>query len=254
MNEMNTEHFGWLSGNEALDPVKKTILFLHGAGQNSRFWTQQLNALSHRFNTVALDLPGHNRSEGPSLKNIPEMAEAVRQFIAEAKLPNPVPCGLSMGGAIVLQMLLDEPERFKEAILINTGAKLKVLPEILDAVKHNYEAYRTALFHFGVPSANRTDEVKLAIHRASEPTGDAAYTDLLACDAFDVMDRLHTISARTLVVGSEKDLSTPLKYAKVLRDKINYGSFSIIEGCGHFSPLESPDEVSQVMEDFLSGV
>ncbi|MCG8470852.1 MAG: alpha/beta hydrolase [Desulfobacterales bacterium] len=251
MIEKQTTSFGWLAGQHHLDPNKKTILFIHGAGFNSHLWVHQIKRLAPHFNTVAIDLPGHHRSTGQPLTTIEAYGKSVMDFIEEAQLPQVVPCGLSMGGAIVLQMLLDSPHLFGEAILVNTGARLRVLPDILDAVQNHYEAYRTSLFHFAVPENLRTDALKEALLKATEPTGEATLQDLKACDIFDVMNKVQSISARTLVMGAEKDISTPLKYARLLSDNIKQSFLSEIKGCGHFSPLEAPERVSQVMEDFL---
>ncbi|VFQ45875.1 alpha/beta fold hydrolase [Desulfoluna butyratoxydans] len=244
--------FGFLAGQPHPDPKRKTLLFIHGAAQNSRFWEAQVSGLAPEFNTVALDLPGHCRSQGPLCTSVEEMASAVLEFMDGSGLPSVVPCGLSMGGGIVLQLLLDHPSRFPEAILANTGARLRVLPDILEAARSNYDAYQKALFHFVVPEPRRTPELKDALDMATETGNAAAVTDLTACDAFDVMDRLPEIRSRVLVLAAEKDISTPLKYGRLLSDKIPDASMKVIQGCGHFSPMESPEEFNNHIATFLA--
>ena len=251
MFEKQTHGFGYLAGQPSHDPLKKSLLFIHGAGQNSRFWCPQVEGLSHHFNTFALDLPGHHQSQGPPMPNIPRMADTVLDFMEAANLPQVIPCGLSMGGAVVLQLLLDQPERFPEAILTNTGARLKVLPDIMDAVANHYDDYLKALFHFAVPAKRRTPELKIALLRAMETNNTVTLTDLAACDAFDVMPRLSEIQGRVLVLAAEKDLSTPLKYGQLLSDKIKNASLALLEGCGHFSSMESPEEFNKTICSFF---
>ena len=251
MIEKQTHGFGYLAGQSAHAPHKKSLLFIHGAGQNSHFWSPQIEGLAHHFNTFALDLPGHHRSQGPPMTSVPQMAAAVMGFITTTKLPQVIPCGLSMGGAVVLQLLLDQPERFPEAILANTGARLKVLPDIMDAVANNYDDYLKALFHFAVPAKKRTPELKIAMAHAMEPDNTVTLTDLAACNAFDVMPRLSEIQSRVLVLAAEKDISTPLKYGQLLSDKLKNASLALLEGCGHFSSMESPEEFNKTIHSFF---
>lgn len=243
--------FGYLAGQEQPDPTKKNLLFIHGAGQNSHFWSRQVSGLAPHFNTFALDLPGHHRSEGPLSPTIADMARATLNFTDAAGLSSVVPCGLSMGGAVVLQLLLDNPVRFPEAVLANTGARLRVLPDIFEAVINDYDTYLHALFHFAVPPARRTPEVKEILSSATEKKNTPALNDLKACDIFDVMPRISEIQSRVLVMGAEKDMSTPLKYLHLLNDKIENSSLAVLEGCGHFSPIESPEEFNKTMTTFL---
>lgn len=251
MFTLSINGFGYLAGQEQPDPTQKNLLFIHGAGQNSHSWSPQVSGLAQHFNTFALDLPGHNQSKGPLRTTISDMARATLDFINAAGLSSVVPCGISMGGGVVLQLLLDNPTRFHEAILTNTGARLRVLPEIFDAVENNYEAYLQALFHFAVPAARRTPEVKKLLSAATEKESIPAVNDLKACDMFDVMPRLSEIRSRVLVMTAEKDMSTPLKYGRLLNDKIRNASIAVLEGCGHFSPIESPEEFNKTMTTFL---
>ncbi|WP_300668725.1 alpha/beta fold hydrolase [Desulfoluna sp.] len=243
--------FGFLAGQAQPDPKQKNLLFIHGAGQNSHFWSHQVKGLAPHVNTFALDLPGHHRSDGPLHTTVPDMAQAVLNFMDAAGLPSVIPCGLSMGGAIVLQLLLDHPTRFPEAILANTGARLRVLPDILEAVQTNYPAYLKAMFHFAIPPAKRTPRVEDILSAATEKNNDPALADLKACDIFDVMPRLSEIQSRVLVITAEKDISTPLKYGRLLSDKIVNASLIMIQGCGHFSPIESPEEFNEKIVAFF---
>ncbi len=247
----HTREFAYLAGQPLADPAKKNLLLIHGAGQNSRFWEHQVEGLAPHINTYALDLPGHGRSQGPTRQSIADMAHAVLEFMDAMGLTSVIPCGISMGGAIVLQLLIENPNTFPEGILTNTGARLKVLPDILDTVKNNYATYMTALFHMAIPADKRTKETKKALLNTLETDYRITYSDLMACNAFDVMTRLSTIESRVLVMAAEKDLSTPLKYGRLLSDRIENASFALINGCGHFSPIEDPEAFNKAVMSFL---
>ena len=76
-------------------------------GLEKALWHYQIDALAPQLNTLALDLPGHGESDAPALARVEDYAAGVMRWIDTLKLPQPIPCGLSLGGAIVLQMLLD---------------------------------------------------------------------------------------------------------------------------------------------------
>ena len=57
------------TGGKAFDAVQPTIAFLHGGGMDHTVWALQTRWFAHHGrNVLALDLPGHGRSEGPALQ------------------------------------------------------------------------------------------------------------------------------------------------------------------------------------------
>ena len=86
-------------------------------------------------NTIALDLPGHGKSRGDAKASIEEIAGEVESFIRSLNITQPVVCGLSIGGAIALQLLINNGDAYQGGILINTGARLKVMPAIFETLK-----------------------------------------------------------------------------------------------------------------------
>jgi pimeloyl-ACP methyl ester carboxylesterase len=127
MQEKEINGFGFVAGSWPLDTEKSTIVFIHGSGGSANYWKAQVQGLSERVNTVAVDLPGHGRSGKNGKNTIADYAQTMVEFIDAADIPRPIPCGLSIGGAIVQQLLLDFSKQFEAGILIGTGAKLKVL-------------------------------------------------------------------------------------------------------------------------------
>lgn len=112
MQTRDADGIGFRCGTWPLDPSRPTLIFLHGSGGSGVLWHGQLDALTGRANTVALDLPGRGLSPGPGMRTIPDYAQAVVDFVAAIGAPRPIPCGLSLGGGIALQLLLDHADRF----------------------------------------------------------------------------------------------------------------------------------------------
>ncbi len=242
------------TGNWPLKPERPTVLFIHGSGETSFLWANQVQGLADRFNTVAIDLPGHGGSDGPGLAAVVDYARTVVEFVERGDLPHPVPCGLSIGGAIALQMLLDYPERLAAGILISTGARLKVLPQIIETIEKDYAQFIAMSRTFAASDKTPTDllEPLMQDTAACSPTVTAG--DFRACDGFDVMARLAEIRKPVLIISAEDDKLTPPKYSDFLEQNILGAVRCRIEDAGHVVPVEKPEAVSAAIEAFLAGM
>ncbi len=243
---------GYTSGHWPLDPEKPTVVFIHGAASNNAFWRPQVKYFSEIVNAVAIDLPGHGTSEGPGKENISDYAEAVLNFIDLIQAPRPIPCGLSMGGAITQQLLVSHKDRFPAGILINTGARLKVIPLIFETIEKNYRDFVEMLFAVAISGKSSSEKFRPEIEVSSICQPAVASGDFRACDGFNVMDKLGLIEVPVLVLTATDDNLTPLKYGTFLANSIKNAELVTIQDAGHFSPIEKPLEVNQAINDFLS--
>ena len=242
---------GFVSGRWPLDPDKPTLAFLHGAALTKGLWESQVAALSEVANTIAVDLPGHGTSQGLGKENIADYAQAVVDFIDILEAPRPIPCGLSMGGGITQQLLIDNRDRFPAGILINTGARLKVMPSIFEAIEEDYADFVKMLCGFAISNKSDTERLRPKIEAFSRCQPDIALADFRACDSFDVMEELGSIEVPVLVLTASDDIITPLKYATFLEKNIRNARLVYIQDAGHLSPIEKPHEVNKAIRDFL---
>jgi pimeloyl-ACP methyl ester carboxylesterase len=251
MEERTIDGIGYTTGGWPLDSAKSTIIFIHGAGGSSAFWQAQVHGLAKRANTVAVDLPGHGRSERIGKNKIEDYARVIAELMRKINLPKPIPCGLSMGGAITQQLLLDYQDQVKAGILISTGAKLKVAPAIFESIEKDYSGFVDMIGKFA--ASQRTDPkllqpFKEETARCKPETTDG---DFRACNDFDVMERLSSIDVPVLVVTAEDDMLTPPKYGEALEKGIKHAIRVHIPEAGHIVPVEKPDEVNKAIMEFL---
>lgn len=240
----------FIAGGFPPDPGKPSIVFIHGAGGSGLFWRNQVEALAARANTMAVDLPGHGQSPGPGMEKIEEYAEAVAGFIEKAA-PGAVPVGLSMGGAITLQLLLDHPGRFPAAVLVSTGARLKVMPQIFETIEKDFPAFVALMGKFAASPKTPPERLAPVLEDIARREPEVVLGNFRACDRFDVSGRLGEIDAPVLVVSAEDDLLTPPKYSDFLEQAMQTVRRVHIVDSGHLIPVEKPEEFNRAVVMFL---
>ncbi len=252
MEKHRIDDMAFVAGRWPLDPALQTIVFIHGAGGTSVLWHAQVKALAYRLNTIALDLPGHGDSGGKSMDRVEDYAASVSRFIRSTGALRPVVCGVSMGGAIALQLLIDEQEAFSAGIAANTGAKLKTMPFVFEMIEKDYIGFVNGMYTFAASAKIDPEKIKPLVDGMKKMPPEIAKGDFIACNGFDVMDRLDRIRIPVLVITAAEDQLTPVKYGRFLADKINGAEIVNIEDAGHLSPMEKPEAVTQAIDDFLA--
>ena len=227
----------------AYGAVGGPCLLLHGAGEDASIFS----AVSADVEGVwAIDLPGHGRSGGSGFRDVAEYRDLVLDVIRRHAPGGIYLGGHSMGGAIALSAALAEPGLLRGLVLIATGGRLRVHPDLLAALREGEmpQAFVDMMFAPGAPP-----DLRLAL-----PAGDprVQYGDFLACDAFDVLGRLGEIRMRSLVLVGDRDRMTPEKYGQALAEAIG-GVLEVIPGAGHMLPLEAPRALGRSIGAFLAG-
>jgi len=230
------------------------VCLVHGTGGSSAVWAPQLDGLADLAHIVAVDLPGHGRSDGSIPKRIEDAAALVADVLDALRIGRIVVGGHSMGGAIAQQFALTYPDRVDGLILVGTGARLRVLPRLLDLLARDNAKGVELLMSLAI-GAKVPADLRTALHRstADNPPG-VVLGDLQACDAFDVMARISTVAAPTLAICGEEDQLTPPKYSRFLGEHIRGASVVVVAGAGHYVQVEKPDETTAAMREFLVGL
>jgi len=252
METIKHNSINFIAGAWPLDPARPTILFIHGSGESSLLWEAQVEALAGRINTIALDLPGHGASDGPGRDSVSDYARDVMAFVEDAGTPDPVPCGLSIGGAIAQQLLLDYPQKIKAGILVSTGARLKVMPQIIEAIETDYEQFIAMSRMFAASEKTPPALLDSLMQDTAQCAPRVTAGDFRACDRFDVMARLGEIAVPVLVISAEDDKLTPPKYSDFLVAHIKGAARCNIPDAGHVVPVEKPEAVSEAIRAFMA--
>lgn len=229
------------------------VVFVHGAGGTHQHWLQQVRDLA-RWSSYALDLPGHGRSEGPGRDSIAAYANWLLAFLDANALERAVLVGHSMGGAISLYLALYHPSRVAGLALVATGARLRVAPQIREGVRQDPEATVRLICDWAFGPDAPSDMVRLGRRQMGTTPTEVLYGDFVACDGFDVMDRLAEIRIPTAVICGTRDRMAPLKYSEYLRDQIAGSSLHLVEGAGHMVMVENPTSTARALTQLLEEI
>ncbi|MDT7602934.1 MAG: hypothetical protein QOF61_931 [Acidobacteriota bacterium] len=242
------------------------VVLLHGFPFNRTLWREQVEALTATHRVIAPDLRGHGETsvtEEPA--TMEEMARDVAALLDELGVKRPVLGGLSMGGYVALAFYRLFPRRVRALILADTRPQAdteeaKVAREdnaqralkdgmtvIADAMLPKLLAHTT---HMKEPE--RVERVREMILTTS-PAGAAQALRGMA-QRRDQTDMLKNILQPTLIVVGSEDQITPPQDAELMRREIGGSRLEVIEGAGHVSNVERPEEFNAALLKFLSDI
>ncbi|MFZ5820964.1 MAG: alpha/beta fold hydrolase [Chloroflexota bacterium] len=235
--------------------ARPPVLLLHGAGGAHLNWPPQVRRLDGQ-RLFALDLPGHGKSEGVGRQDILQYGQVVVEFMKAVRLAAAVIVGHSMGSAIALTLALQSPKRVLGLGLVGAGAKLRVAPNLLELAA-NPDTFLPAvqmLSEYSYSQAANPRLKELGAQRMAETRQSVLYGDLLACDAFDVMQQVKKIKVPSLILCGSEDRMTPPNRSEYLRDQIEGSELHIINDAGHMLMLEAPDQTARLLGKFLDTI
>lgn len=233
-----------------------TLAFVHGSGGTHEIWKSQLARLAGDYRIVAVDLSGHGASEDvPEVDGSAARERYVEDVLAVARAEDAdVLLGNSLGGAVVIQALLDDDPGVGAAVLVGSGAKLAVLQDLRDWLAEDFDRAidflhgEDFLFHDPDP---RLVELSRACMR--EVGRRVTERDFLASHTFDARDRLGEIDVPMLALTGEYDGLTPPSYHEYLAEHIPGATWTTIPDAAHLSMLEAPDAFDDEVRAFLDG-
>lgn len=233
------------------------VLWLHGAGMDRTIWALAARdpRLQHCI-SLAVDLPGHGRSQGNARQTIGEYAQFVGKLLDGLGLPEVTLVGHSMGALIALEVLRRMQERVTALVLAGAAGRMPVNPALIQAAESDLPAAARLIARYGIAPAGRraaaeTPGIRLggsgvALLETSRPGVLAA--DLRACDQMEFA--LAPSPVPTLVVTGGQDRMTPPSRGAELG--LALGAEQVrIDAAGHMMMLEQPAAFADAVLPFL---
>jgi pimeloyl-ACP methyl ester carboxylesterase len=250
------------TGGRAFDAGKPVVAFLHGAGCDHTVWQLPARWFAwHGHSVLAVDLPGHGRSEGPPLASIADMARWVGALLDAAGVKHAAVVGHSMGAAIALEAAAAMPERVTRVGLVGTAAAVPVHRDLLSAAKEEPQraygmmtawAHGTGAKMGGNPAPGMwMTGGTLALFARNQPG--VLHADLEACAAWTSgPEAARKVRCPALVIIAANDIMTPPKAGRELAGLIAGARAIAIEDCGHMLLAEAPDALLDALIDFFA--
>lgn len=251
-------HRLWVEERGAGPPV----LFVHGLFLDGRVFEAQVEALSERYRTLAVDVRDHGRSDGPPQRwTLGRAAHEILTVVDELDHGPVHWVGLSMGGMIGFRAALAEPERIRSLALLDTSAGPEPRAWLHKAMARTAGAFGRPAMQVLMPyvvrqmfSPDGRDSPEADRWTERILTMDPAAVERASMAVFDrgsVVDRLPEIEIPSLVLVGEEDRATPRPHAETIADGLPDARLVEIPEAGHLSPIERPDAVTDALETFL---
>jgi pimeloyl-ACP methyl ester carboxylesterase len=248
---VNNRQISYWEGKDAQQAGTETILFVHGAGGGQLTWSFQKGFFERHAYPIIIELPGHGGSGGEGEQEIGRYAEHVHSFMRTLGLRKSFLVGHSMGGAIVQTLALRHPEMAKGIVLVGTGARLRVLPSILEGIKNNFKETVPMIVRSVFSRTAPQEFIEKGIQQLMGVGPEVLYGDFLACDHFDTMEELEKIDLPTLVICGEEDELTPVKYSQYLHGRIKGSRLEVLPRAGHMVMMESAETFNERVKAFV---
>ena len=238
------------------------VVLSHSLASSLEMWRPQMDELNRHFRVLSYDTRGHGGTDAPALPyTLAQLGEDAMALLDALDMDVVHWVGLSMGGMIGQQIVLNHPGRFRSLSLCDTAA---VLPKEADPVwQERIDLAR---------SEGMTALVKSTLERwftpayiaRNPPMVDVIRRHLLATPVdgyagcseairgLDYLDRLSEIKAPTLIMVGEDDPGTPVDASRAMHDRIPQSKLVVLPSAAHLSNIEQTKGFNRALMAFLT--
>jgi pimeloyl-ACP methyl ester carboxylesterase len=245
----------------------KSVVLIHGFGEDSSIWDEQVQFLKSHCQLITLDLPGSGKTGimKSETASIDDYAEVVHALCIELNLQDLILLGHSMGGYITLAFAEKYAEKIKGFGLIHSTAfadteeKKQTRKKGIEFIQKNgaYSFLRTSTPNlFSATSKQRSPEIiDSLIEKGNE------FTQQSLVQYYEAMiqrpDRTAVLSGSEkpvlFILGTE-DPAAPITDMLKQVHLPQTAYIHILENVGHMSMLEAPELLNQYVLQFINEV
>lgn len=229
-------------------------------GTAAALWDEAIELLAPHFDILSFDLPGHGLSPKASEPfTLGELASAVIGLVDERGVRSFHFAGVSLGGAVGVELALRHPDRVSSLATICSLPKFGNPSAWLQRAALVRAESTAALV---VPSAGRwfapgfierNPRVVSALLHVLSDAEDESYA--LCCDVlaeYDATPELSGIRTPFLALSGEHDsVATPDAVARFAAG-VPGGRAVTVAGAGHLAPAERPQRIAELLTEFMT--
>ena len=211
----------------------EAFILLHGNGESSEYFQNQINEFAGSWHVYAIDTRGHGKTpRGDRPFTIRQFADDLLCFMNEHQIEKAHLLGFSDGGNIALVFAMQHPERVDRLIL--NGANL-----FPGGVKRSVQ----------IPIEIGYRIAKLFSGRSDSARSNAQMLGLMVNDPNVRPEELRKIRAKTLVIAGTKDMIRE-SHTRLIAEHIPDSQLVLISG-DHFIANKKPEEFNRAVLDFM---
>ncbi len=240
------EDFG--RGDEAL-------LFVHGWACDMTFWRYQVPALSYLTRLIAVDLPGHGRSDPPLGElDMDTLARSLVAVLDHAGVEKALLVGHSNGTQVVRAFQRRFPERTRGLVTVDGALKNLFPQEQVEAMAaplrgENYLDVASG-FVRGMLGSRLDESLRSEVEeRMLQTPQEIMVASLLAASAPE-NDSQDPIEVPLLAIHARAPFWTE-EYEAYVRDLAPDCDYVVLDGVGHFLMLEDPEGFNELIDRFV---
>lgn len=246
----------------------KVVVFIHAGFLDRRMWEDQFGFFAGKgFRVLIYDVRGFGKSDQPKA----EYSDSgdLKILLDELSIQKAVLVGISNGGRIALDFVVEHPDMVESLVLCNSGvsgyksvgesedelwidvsSKYDKIDSLVsegnfsEAVALNLDIWGAALSD---EKRQRMLEIATDNYQSLKPsTGKVKYPDPPA------FDRLSEIDLPVLIIVGEKDLRGSMFASERIHPMIKGSKLSVISNAGHIANMSRPDEFNRIVLGFIS--
>ena len=233
------------------------IILLHGWGADSNTMRPLLKFLKNntqKLKVISMDFPGFGLSDLPPAPwGINDYAQHLLSFMDGLGIPAAILLGHSFGGRVAIKFAAFHLERVKKLILVDSAGiipkrGINYYSKVLMAKTIKYINFALQKIGTKMPFVK-----KIGSNLGSEDykhAGKMRGTFVKVVNQ-DLKEFMPLIKSQTLLIWGDKDESTPLQDAFIMKTLIPNSSLLVIKGAGHFSFLDNFDSFTKALLPFL---
>ncbi|MBN8674817.1 MAG: alpha/beta hydrolase [Chitinophagales bacterium] len=241
------------------------VVLLHGFGENSDVWNNQVEFLKDSYQLIIPELPGSGQSAMIDDMSMEGMAEVIKQILDKERIEKCTLIGHSMGGYITLAFAEKYPEMLNGFGLFHSSAYAD--SEEKKATRKKGIAF---IGDHGAFEFLKTATPNLFSARTKEERPELIYQQIAGLSNFlppslvsyyqammqrpDRTNLLKTSAVPVLFIMGEEDNAIPIKDVLEQCHLPGKSYIHVLNYSGHMGMLEEADKSNKALEQFLSEI